>query len=212
MLSKALTPALLAPIHHNHTVTRQLPSVLRLLLQAAHPVARGKEKEGVPQVDLRRACFWSRERTPRPKAHAPGTTPLHTPPARKPPSTPPEHLPAAIRATHTGTRPQRKRGRRGGVRERLRRRNNRPPLPSIILSNVRSLTPKLDELRVNLKSCFFHGVHRDVASPRRPGFPAQPGRILTRASRPLRRSTVVTWVTGCFHQPYLLCARVFYTC
>ena len=28
----------------------------------------------------------------------------------------------------------------------------------------------------------------------------------------LRRSTVVTWVTGCFHQPYVLCARVFYTC
>lgn len=69
-------------------------------------------------------------------------------------STPPDNLPAVIRATHTDTRLKRKRGRRGGVRERLRRRTNKPPLPSIILSNVRSLTPKMDELRINQRSCF----------------------------------------------------------
>ncbi|CAM4571266.1 unnamed protein product [Leuciscus chuanchicus] len=69
-------------------------------------------------------------------------------------STPPDNLPAAIRATHTGTWLKRKRGRWGGVRERLRRRTNKPPLPSIILSNVRSLTPKMDELCINQRSCF----------------------------------------------------------
>ncbi|KAK0140802.1 hypothetical protein N1851_022205 [Merluccius polli] len=39
---------------------------------------------------------------------------------------------------------RRKRGRRGGIRNRLRRRHTRPPLPSIILSNVRSLNNKID--------------------------------------------------------------------
>lgn len=48
---------------------------------------------------------------------------------------------------------QRKRGRRGGVRQRLRRRGNRPPLPSIILSNVRSLPSKMDELRLMTRYC-----------------------------------------------------------
>ncbi|KAL0199237.1 hypothetical protein M9458_007777, partial [Cirrhinus mrigala] len=66
----------------------------------------------------------------------------------------PDYLPAAIRAPHTGTRLRRKRGRRGGVRERLRRRASKPPLPSVILSNVRSLEPKMDELRAITKTCF----------------------------------------------------------
>ncbi|KAJ8333842.1 hypothetical protein SKAU_G00411610 [Synaphobranchus kaupii] len=41
----------------------------------------------------------------------------------------------------------RKRGRRGGIRNRLRRRDTRTPLPSIILSNLRSLNNKVDEIR-----------------------------------------------------------------
>lgn len=43
----------------------------------------------------------------------------------------------------------RRRGKRGGVRQRLRRRGNRPALPSIILFNARSLRNKMDELRIN---------------------------------------------------------------
>ena len=41
---------------------------------------------------------------------------------------------------------ERKRGHKGGVKERLRRRNHKPPLPSIILSNVRSIRNKVDTL------------------------------------------------------------------
>ena len=46
-----------------------------------------------------------------------------------------------------------KRGKKGGVRRRLKKARTRPPLPSIILSNVRSLRPKapnttFDELQV----------------------------------------------------------------
>lgn len=36
------------------------------------------------------------------------------------------------------TNRRKKRGRRGGIRNRLRRRFNRPPLPSIVLTNLRS--------------------------------------------------------------------------
>ncbi|CAM4491086.1 unnamed protein product [Leuciscus chuanchicus] len=43
----------------------------------------------------------------------------------------------------------RRRGRRGGVRTRLRKRPFRPPLPSIILANVRSLRNKMDLLHAN---------------------------------------------------------------
>ena len=50
----------------------------------------------------------------------------------------------------------RKRGRRGGVRRRLRRNKTQPSLPSVVLSNVRSLNPNgnnmnLDELRANCR-------------------------------------------------------------
>ena len=44
------------------------------------------------------------------------------------------------------TRLQRKRGRRGGVSVLFRKRTHRPPLPSILLSNVRSLRNKFNEL------------------------------------------------------------------
>ena len=40
-----------------------------------------------------------------------------------------------------------KRGKRGGVLARLRKRYSRPPLPSVILSNVKSLQNKVDELK-----------------------------------------------------------------
>ncbi|KAK7907136.1 hypothetical protein WMY93_015748 [Mugilogobius chulae] len=48
----------------------------------------------------------------------------------------------------------RRRGRRGGVRQRLRRRGSRPPLPSVILCNVRSLKNKIEELRLLTGTCF----------------------------------------------------------
>nr|XP_055073494.1 uncharacterized protein LOC129453317 [Misgurnus anguillicaudatus] len=49
-----------------------------------------------------------------------------------------------------------KRGSRGGVRARLRRRGSRFPLPVITLSNVRSLNNKVEELaaRVNFETDF----------------------------------------------------------
>ncbi|XP_062243353.1 uncharacterized protein LOC133953442 [Platichthys flesus] len=47
----------------------------------------------------------------------------------------------------TRRRGRRKRGSRAGVLVRLRKRENRPPLPSILLANVQSLDNKLDELR-----------------------------------------------------------------
>ena len=53
---------------------------------------------------------------------------------------------------HTTTHRQRKRGRRGGVVARFRRRANRPPLPAIILSNVRSIKNKIDELLYQIQT------------------------------------------------------------
>lgn len=51
------------------------------------------------------------------------------------------------------TRKQHKlrRGRRGGVRVRMRRRGMRTPLPTITFLNVRSVRNKLDELSANCK-------------------------------------------------------------
>ena len=40
-----------------------------------------------------------------------------------------------------------KRGSRAGLLVRLRKRENRPPLPSILLANVQSIENKLDQLR-----------------------------------------------------------------
>lgn len=56
----------------------------------------------------------------------------------------------------TASRKRRRRGRRGGARQRLRKRGNKPPLPSIILSNVRSLSSEVDELRSNCRHCHEH--------------------------------------------------------
>ena len=66
--------------------------------------------------------------------------------------TPPDHLPEEVREKPPDHgHIKRRRGRRGGVRQRLRRRGNKPPLPSMILSNVRSLYSKMDELRLNAR-------------------------------------------------------------
>ena len=46
---------------------------------------------------------------------------------------------------------QRKRGKRGGVRQRFRRQSTRPPLPCVILGNVRSLRSKMDDLHASVK-------------------------------------------------------------
>ena len=54
---------------------------------------------------------------------------------------------------HSGccTRSRRKRGKRGGVRRRVIRRGNRPSLPVITLTNIRSVKNKVDELRACCK-------------------------------------------------------------
>ncbi|KAK0150742.1 InaD-like protein [Merluccius polli] len=46
----------------------------------------------------------------------------------------------------------------GGVRQRLRRGVDRPPLPSMILCNARSLKSKADELRFNTRTWLQEGV------------------------------------------------------
>ncbi|KAK1803583.1 hypothetical protein P4O66_020997 [Electrophorus voltai] len=46
---------------------------------------------------------------------------------------------------------KRPRGKRAGIRNRLRARAHRAPLPSILLANVQSLDNKLDELRARIK-------------------------------------------------------------
>ena len=66
----------------------------------------------------------------------------------------PPNLPDCLRNRVTASTCRRKRGHRGGVRRRFRRRGNRPPLPAIILSNVRSLQQKMDELRIKARVCF----------------------------------------------------------
>ncbi len=42
------------------------------------------------------------------------------------------------------------RGRRAGIRSRLRKRAHSPPLPSILLANVQSLENKMDDLRARM--------------------------------------------------------------
>ena len=61
------------------------------------------------------------------------------------PDLPPDFQPRRERCKQHRWQP-RKRGTRGGTLVRLRRRVHRPALPSLILSNVRSLANKKDEL------------------------------------------------------------------
>ncbi len=44
------------------------------------------------------------------------------------------------------------RGRRAGIRDRLRNKAHSPPLPSILLANVQSLENKMDDLRARTSS------------------------------------------------------------
>ncbi len=46
--------------------------------------------------------------------------------------------------------PRKHRGRRAGIRNRLRERAHSPPLPSILLTNVQSLENKMDDLRARI--------------------------------------------------------------
>lgn len=73
----------------------------------------------------------------------------------------------------TAQRRSRRRGRRGGIRQRLQRRGCRPPLPPMILSNVQSLRRKMDALRIHARfSCEYREscimvftetwLHRDI--------------------------------------------------
>ena len=62
--------------------------------------------------------------------------------------------------TRNNAKPLRKRGRKGGVRQRLRKMKHKPPLPSMILANVRCLKGlKMDELRANAT---FFNEYRDA--------------------------------------------------
>ena len=45
----------------------------------------------------------------------------------------------------------RKRGKKGGIRQRLKRRGSRPPLPLIVLANVRSIRNKMDEISAHVR-------------------------------------------------------------
>lgn len=64
----------------------------------------------------------------------------------------PEDCKELLRNSRTRNRiSSKKRGSRGGVRQRLKRRGHKPPLPVITLSNVRSLKSKTDELLLKAK-------------------------------------------------------------
>lgn len=59
---------------------------------------------------------------------------------------------SSVRTEKTTGQKVRKRGKKGGLRQRLRKqRLNRIPLPSIILANCQSLRNKLDELQANVR-------------------------------------------------------------
>ena len=55
---------------------------------------------------------------------------------------------------------KRRRGRRGGIRARVRRRGIRTPLPTVIFGNVQSVRNKIDELAAN---CKFLSEYRESA-------------------------------------------------
>ncbi|KAL6481971.1 hypothetical protein MHYP_G00100510 [Metynnis hypsauchen] len=54
------------------------------------------------------------------------------------------------RCSRRAERPKWKRGKRGGLHASLKARATRPPLPSLLLANVRSLENKMDELRTRI--------------------------------------------------------------
>ena len=82
-------------------------------------------------------------------------------------------------------RRRRKRGKRGGLHARLKACPSKPPLPSLLLANVRSLENKLDELRARITSqretregCALISYFlflRNLALRKRPGLCCSPG-------------------------------------
>ena len=87
---------------------------------------------------------------------------LQTPQA---PSDFPFELFPAEMTNRVSVRKRRKRGKRGGVKRRMRRNKTKLPLPSMIVSNVRSINPKspnhnFDELLAN---CRFTREFRDAS-------------------------------------------------
>ena len=73
-----------------------------------------------------------------------------------PPSSRP--LMPTVNTTHDASN-KRKRGRRGGVKNRLRKRSAKPPLPSVVFANVQSLYNKIDELHAK---CRYDNVYREA--------------------------------------------------
>ena len=76
----------------------------------------------------------------------------------------PEEMTADTRDTVNDRVNKRRRGQRGGVKRRLRRNKTRPTLPSVILSNVRSIRPNspnlnFEELQANVS---FISEYRDA--------------------------------------------------
>lgn len=67
-----------------------------------------------------------------------------------------DHVPEEL-LQQRGDRRPRKRGKRGGIQHCLRQRYNKPPLPSILFSNARSLRNKMEELRLHARVC--HEYH-----------------------------------------------------
>lgn len=64
----------------------------------------------------------------------------------------PSRLPMDVRRKPPAGSKQGRRGRCKGVRQRLRRRGNKPPLPAVIMSNISSLPCKMDEW-LNSRHC-----------------------------------------------------------
>ena len=78
----------------------------------------------------------------------------------RPPPYPPSSRPLmpTVNTTQDASK-KRKRGRRGGVKNRLRRRPAKPPLPSVVFANVQSLYNKIDELHAK---CQYDNVYREA--------------------------------------------------
>ena len=122
---------------------KKTAGVLMLLMRATASICTGTQydtntvfpagSEQVPRVYGREWLLsWRRKATPEPGLL--------------------DHVPEELLRTG-GEREPRKRGKRGGIQHRLRRRRNRPPLPSILLSNARSLRYKIKDLRLNARAC-----------------------------------------------------------
>ncbi|XP_077990622.1 uncharacterized protein LOC144444944 [Glandiceps talaboti] len=120
-----------------------------------------------------------------------------------------EHIPevsnGGCRKANNYTQRGRKRGKRGGALVRLRRRSQRPPLPSIILANVRSLSNKIDELNCCLdakrdfRDCSVFCFTETWLNESIPDSAVQPpGFTIFRCDRSFQRSNKVKGGGVCF--------------